>query len=145
MKNKAEVLWALLCSSSSIDSETNNVSLTNIIEELTLGKEAFASNPEKIDLAVNFQIVSLIKKISGDKSFSIDIKLKLIDPNGTELNTVEYPVEMQADKQRMRQRINLPALTVTIAGEYRLEMLLRQEGEEKFEKGAYIPLITNIK
>ncbi len=145
MNKKTKILWALLCSSSSIDSESNNLSVANIIEEITVGKEAFVNDATRIELGVNLQILSLIKKIKNIAVVKVDMRIKFIDPNNTELNSFDYSLEIPSDKLRMRQRINVPTLPITTAGEYRFEFHVKEEGGSKFENSAEIPLIINIK
>ncbi len=141
-----EFIWALLCSSSSIDSETNNLSVTNIIEEISIEEKNLPQNYENIEIGVNFQLVSLIKR-KGDTSATIgaDFKLSFTDPDGKILNSTTFPIELIADKARMRQRINIPIIQVTKAGEYNFALEIKLHEADSILDSLKVPLVINIK
>ena len=65
MKSKIEHVWSVLCEKSVIDSETNNLSLTNILEEIQISlKEKGIIDSSEKTVPINFELVTMWRKIS---------------------------------------------------------------------------------
>lgn len=124
-----EAIWGVLCGGSSIDQTTNNISLYNVLERLTLtkGKNPSPSGPHAIPLQYEY-IVLLQRPDPVTSKATYPLTLRLRDPKGMTISEAPLPVVFDAGKKRMRIRLQNNAFGVTTAGEYRFEALL--EGTE---------------
>lgn len=146
MKNKIDLTWSILCSSSSVDFESNNLTLSNIIDEITIPDALFTERPANVDsveINFNLQLVSLWSRTEQTAADSdIVVKIELIDPDGKSLNTTEFNFQFPANKTRMRQRTNIPILVITNPGIYNFRVSTKSEGTD-FKKVYDTPLIVN--
>lgn len=131
-------IWSVLCKKSIIDSETNSISLNEVLEEVTF----FIDNKELLNKPVNFpfdfEMVSYF--IASKKSEKADMEIELFDPNNKKLGVFNQKIEFTDAKMRLRIRIKMPAIGVENNGEYWFKIKTRVANEEKFKTVAEIPL-----
>lgn len=146
-ENLIQHIWTILCSSSSIDSQTNNVSLYNIIEEVgfqlqpTNGQQVNFS--EKKGLPFNMEVVSLWKR-TNQENLVADAKVELLDPSNQKMQEALYKLEFKPQHQRMRFIIKMNGITITSQGEYNFSILLKEDGSDNFKEVARIPIVVKI-
>jgi len=139
MKN----IWSIICEKSSIDAQTNLLSLFNCIEEiqLTIDKDKMPKS-DKLVIPFNLQLISFWTIEDGTKDNSVEIKIDLIDPKGKVLN--EFPVTLKAKKgeKRLRSITNIQGVQITEGGRYCYRIL--QKKGAKFEVASETPLDINL-
>ena len=130
MNKKIENVWSILCEKSVIDSESNNISFTNILEEIqvtpkegTKLSEGFDSSEKSIPMA--FELVTMWKRV-GEGDVKELIRVELVDPNGKSIAFGEHTIEMAKSLKRLRFRIRFNGLKVTIPGDYRFVVKIKQ-------------------
>lgn len=140
--NTIEAIWGIICGSSSIDQTTNNISLYNVVERLTLtkGKTPPPSGPHAIPLQYEY-IVLLQRPDPVTSKATYPLTLRVRDPKGVVINEAPLPVVFDAGKKRMRIRLQNNAFGITVAGEYRFEALL--EGDETPLTSTPIEVVIN--
>ncbi|HVZ75856.1 MAG TPA: hypothetical protein VG934_01130 [Candidatus Paceibacterota bacterium] len=143
---KAKHVWSVLCEKSTIDSDSNNITLFNITEQINIPKaisvhvgEAPETDQNPQGIFFNRELVTLWRRDTGAEleSFGFDAKIELIDPKGKLLQTMEFSPEFQHFR-RLRTRINWQILPTTLAGEYLFRVLIR-DGKD-FEMVSEVPL-----
>jgi hypothetical protein len=131
MKNNknVEAIWGILCSSSSIDQETNNISLYKVLERLALtkGKETPPPGPHAIPLQYEY-IILLQRPDPVESKATYPLTLRVRDPKGNILNEAPIPAVFDVGKKRLRVRMQNNGFTISGAGEYRFEAFL--EGDD---------------
>lgn len=141
MKNelkKVKHLWTVICRSSSIDSITKNFSLSNVLDEVQVGKKDASGKsllPAKGEsIPLDFQVVTLWKKMDGEKNEKIALEgeLQVVDPEGETLLTQPFPIVINEGKQRTRAIIGFPAFKVTGPGEYTFKIKAREDKKGSF-------------
>jgi hypothetical protein len=125
-----KAIWGVLCTSSSVDQESNNISLYKILERLTLtrnkGKNAIAKSSTQLEsVAFPHEYVVLLQRAgaSGEKE-TFPLSIRLSDPDGRSLHEASIPAIFEIGKKRLRIRIQSIGLPVTISGEYSFETLI---------------------
>lgn len=150
-----EVKWALLCKNASVDQQSNNVSLFNIIEELTINKSPLgdsivkrsASFPEKVQINSEFTLVVHMERKPEIKikDFEPSMELKFTDPQGVNFATIaEIPIKLKEGKNRLRNIISIGSLFVKTPGVYNLIVSTRNTKSDTFSEGARVPLDVKI-
>ncbi len=149
-KNKIKHSWSVICGNSITDTETNNISLNNIIEQIQINydKSLLENNiPEKgIIVPVNFEIVSMWQKIvDKNNDISFDAKIELTDPTGKLLGEFPYKLEIKKDLERLRAKTKFNGLKITIPGEYIFTIKIK-DGKNFISVGeAYLQVKIAIK
>lgn len=139
MKN----IWSIICEKSSIDAQTNLLSLFNCVEEiqLTIDKEKMPKS-DKLVIPFNLQLISFWAIEDNTKDNLAEIKIDLVDPKGEILN--EFPVTLKAKKgeKRLRSITNIQGIQITEGGRYYYKVL--QKKGAKFEVISETPLDINL-
>ena len=130
MKNEISATWGIVCGSSSIDQETNNISLYTVLERFALkkGKEEPPKGNHKIPL-VHEYIVLLQRTEPTDKKETFPLTFIVRDPKGVILSEAPVPGVFESGKKRLRIRIKNNAFIISVPGEYRFETYV--EGKEE--------------
>lgn len=133
-----KVYWALICQTSIIDRDTNNISLINVVEEVMV----LANPPVPLltegqvpeeTLPTLFEVVALWARSDMKVPESGEGRMRLVDPdNNTVLTSSPYPVDLTTFL-RTRIRTRLPGLpyrgTPLPEGIYRFVIEERQTDE----------------
>lgn len=139
MKN----IWSIICEKSSIDAQTNLLSLFNCVEEiqLTIDKEKMPKS-DKLVIPFSLKIISFWTIEDSSKDNLAEIKIDLMDPKGKILN--EFPVTLKAKKgeKRLRSITNIQGIQITEGGRYCYKIL--QKKGTKFEVASETPLDINL-
>jgi len=137
-------VWGLICSSASIDQESNNISLFNIISQINIFEKAFPQENKNNKLPFNHELVVLFRRILNididNKEFSVDVKLELVDPNGKILTETIAPLIFKKNKRQMRFVIRMDSFIYTIPGDYLYKISVKQLNDKSFKISHEIPL-----
>lgn len=153
MANKIEHRWSILCKSTSVDRDTNEMSLLGLVDEINVDakmsdqqKEVFAQEGS-ITVQMGLIMVSLwerIEKVDNREAASASIEMALLDPSGEELKKpIQYTIEIPKDKVRLRQRTKIENMSVSKSGFYKI-VLYKKEDKTKREKIAEIPIKVRL-
>lgn len=138
-------IWSIICQRSSIDFETNSLSLFNCVEEINvvIDKTKLAQN-DKIVIPVEFQLVSFWSVKDAEKDNNLKIKGELVDSKNKVLNSFENSFNIKKGIKRFRNRTNIKGLTLTEAGRYYIKVWQWTEKVGKFEVVAELPLDVKL-
>ena len=137
-------IWTVLCQKSSIDIETNLVSLFNCIEELDLVIDKTKVPSGNLVIPPEFQLVSFWTINNSNKESLLEIRIELIDPDGKVLNNFENKYPIKRGILRFRNRTNMQGMPITNAGRYTIKMMKKVEGKKQFETLVELPLDIKI-
>jgi hypothetical protein len=145
-KHKIKVLWALLCQTASVDQQSNNISIFNVLEEMNLNQTPISSPqlaglvevidlPEKTRVNTNFCLVVMLEKEGGFGTVtSPKIKIKISDPDGEVVAENEFPLMPGSPKDtRIRAVMNFDGMIVQKSGKYTYDVYTKS-GAEVYEK-----------
>lgn len=142
-------VWSVLCRSSVIDKETNNISLNNVFEQLgvdiKIKKTASNKTVEYINIPIEYEIVSLWLKIDKQKSLKADIKIELVDPKNKTNKTFNQIINMSSEMKRLRSRLKIAGLTLSVPGDYFFRIKIKEEGQNNYRDVAELPLEVNLR
>ena len=120
--NKIEHLWSVICKESVTDSDSNNITLTNVLEEvqvalppgIKLSDELYAK--EKA-VPIGFELITMWKKLVEGRVEG-EARVDVINPNGKETATASYALKIEPPLKRLRARIRYNGLKISVPGEY---------------------------
>jgi hypothetical protein len=141
-------IWSLLCRRSVIDNETNNLSIFDILERLTVEikiKRGSGDKVTKINIPIEYEIISFWVKAPETKEFKGGIKLEIISPDGKIEKTFEKPLEIPKDKKRLRSRIRIKGFVAHKEGNYIFRINYKEGAKDRYLKAAEIPLEVILK
>ena len=145
--------FSLMCEKGIIDSGTNNISLINIMEELSVaikksdyqqlnGKDV--DKEEFVDIPFLFEIVSFWKN-NGHKE-KLDVRIDLLAPSGKALNQFYPKFKFDSQNDKLRTTIKVDGVKINKeSGVYNYVIHYRNRESEKYKIVATIPLVINFK
>jgi hypothetical protein len=139
-----QCLWGLLCSLSSIDQERNNLSLFNVIDQITLPKQFFSANSETKVLPFGHELVTLWRRTIDtkldDRELAVDVEIALIDPHEAVIHRILSPLKFASGSRRSRFRVMADGIHLTTPGDYFYRIsIVPMDGKEP-EPVCFIPL-----
>jgi len=142
--------WSILCHGSSIDKDSNNISLFNIIEELNISKKGFSlipiKSPQSIFVPLPLRLVSMWKNPHAPKIATSDVQVDFRNPQGKLLNKMIYKIS--STKSRMRSLSHLKGFGVSanMSGEYTFDIKIKKGIKKKaYQKVGEVSIQINIK
>ena len=127
-------IWSVLCSHSVIDKDTNNVSIHNVIEQISIHGEPQADG----FLSMPFEIISLWTRDLSNTPIDGSERISLITPSGDE--SVAAEVELDLTKvERHRHRVKFSGLPVVEEGNYYFKVESKY-GDTEWNEVARLPL-----
>ncbi len=144
-------IWSVLCSKSSIDKDTNNVSLFEVLEQVSFNvKGPYAEKAKKIArnehivAPFNFEVVTLLDRESPRGEPEVALKAGIVDPAGKTLGNFDHLVRFVEGKRRMRVVMKIIGMPVNKSGVYRVMIMLKEQGGGDYKIVAEIPLEVTI-
>lgn len=137
-------IWTVLCQKSSIDIETNLLSLFDCVEELGLVIDKTKAPEGNLVISTEFQLVSFWTVENPNQDNVLEIRGELLDPNGKILNKFENKFAIKKGILRFRNRTNIQGLPITETGRYIVRMMQKKEDKKEFEIVTELPLDINI-
>jgi hypothetical protein len=146
-------IWSVLCQNATIDGDTNDLSLFKTIDELAVtfpkaeALQAFSAQAAKKPVAAPMpcELVTLWKRIDRKKDAAFDTRISFRDPDGKALQTIDAPLVMEPGKFRHRNRLSIPAVPMTVPGEYFFVVEAKATGDKEYAVMAEIPLDITFK
>ena len=133
-------VWTVVCSRSVIDRDSNNVSLQNVIEQLSLRVEPV---PEGV-CPIPLHVVTLWARTDLDVPARGYVRLTFLSPSSDALiGPLEAEIDL-VDYRRHRTRAGFAVLPLRESGRYVFLVELRIEDEDEWQQVAAIPLEVNF-
>ena len=147
--NKIQHEWSVICSTSLLDKDSNNLSLINLIEQINLkiGLESGKKwdKDKGNSFPVNLVIVSRFRKlIPIEEPVNGRVKIDFVSPEEKILGTFEQGFEVGKNLDNIRIRIGVPTLQLTITGIYYFVVSFQDGSTDTFSKAYSIPLKVNL-
>ncbi|MBI2611227.1 hypothetical protein HYW54_00585 [Candidatus Gottesmanbacteria bacterium] len=139
-------IWSILCRSSQIDKETNNLSIINVFEQLgiTLDQKDHEKKIATVNIPIDYEIVSLWVKDTHGKKEKAEIILEIVDPKGKILKSFMQTGEMPETMRRLRTRFRIQGLGITLPGIYIFVIKIKEDGKRDFRIASEVPLEVQL-
>jgi len=129
-----EHIWSILCSRAVIDSETNNVSIQNVIEQIIIKAEP----AENGFLPIELELITLWGRKELNETAEGVERVTFITPSGKSEVISEAEIDL-TKAERHRQRVKLSGLPVSESGKFYFKVETKNDNNE-WEKVSAIPL-----
>ena len=128
-------MWTICCTRAVIDSESSNMSLQNIIEQITVPK------PSEPTAAVGLlhEVVSIWVRSDGSIPARGRGRFRLVAPSGQEVGVDEYEIDL-TEVYRLRRKNRSSVFPVGEAGRYHFHVELELDGEDEWREVARVPV-----
>jgi hypothetical protein len=132
-------IWTVLCTRTITDKETNNISLFNVIEQVTVKDEP---KPNGV-LQLPFEICSLWVRSDPTLPEQGLVRILYSEPSGNSKQMVEYPVDLR-NHERSRNVIKVSGIPISDPGRhfFRVELKI---GEKDWTEVSSLPLTVLFK
>lgn len=141
-------VWSVVCRRAIVDSATNNLTISDVLEELRIDLKVEAKNAETlklINIPLEFEVVSLWQK-EGDKSehLKADGEVEIVSPAGKQMKTFAQAIDMSAGMKRLRTMLRIMGFVVENPGEYILKVNIKEEGNKMYKTVAELPIEVHL-
>jgi hypothetical protein len=136
-------LWTIPCRICTTNRDTNNLSLIEVLEEVTI--PSVLPPPEEAHTLVPafFELVTSWERENADRPERGYGRLSLISPQGVSLHDHEYEVNL-SELQRMRSVMKFLALPANASGRYVFRTESRATADAPWNIVGEVPLMVNI-
>jgi hypothetical protein len=136
--------WTIVCKSAIIDRITNNVTLSEVIEQIGLAAApVFSEGIDAVMLPIQLAVVTFWEW-DGDGDASGQVHIQLTDPTGRPLNAeLPQPIAFSPESIRARTIVG-SAWPYTVPGRYLVEAQFRSNDEDKWRTSSAHPVFVHI-
>src|SRR3989338_1372313 len=120
-------LWSIACSRTSVDRESNNISLFEVLEQLTLSGGPIQPGKKGV-VPILFEIVSLWTKEHENETIKGRGRTVLVAPSGAELPLLEFDIDL-SNHQRLRTINRITGLPIGEEGKHYFRIDLQADGQ----------------
>jgi len=149
--DRIDCMWGIICSLSSIDQQRNNISIFNIIDQLTLPKKILAEELKTksiVQIGLEHELVILWRRAMPlhlcHNRLVVDVKISSIDPNGAIVGEVLNQIEFKPGNKIMRMRLQTMFLNITAEGDYVYKIEAIQPNETNFKALFSVPYLVQF-
>jgi len=133
-------VWSLICSRSILDKDSNNISLIECLEQLSVPSPP--ANPDgKLVIPLTFEIVSLWTRSVAEKPSRGTCRLEVYSPSDTVIHEQRLEVDLTT-YQRVRSRQRFNGLPFGGSGTYRFKITVLSDEHGEPIQVASIPLVV---
>lgn len=140
-----EHVWTVVCAKSVIDQESNNITLMNVLEQITAEIVIPPGTTERPSvLPFEFELITLWSRADLESPATGRARIILISPSGQPNDiTPEYEIDLTIHT-RFRGRMRSKGLPADTSGVARFRVQLRIGEEEEWHEVASIPIQIDL-
>ncbi|MDD5639659.1 MAG: hypothetical protein PHR47_02535 [Candidatus Pacebacteria bacterium] len=139
-------IWSIICQNSSVDSQSNTISLFNCLENINVEISKSKDIADKIMLPIQFDVVSYWTIDDNKEEKSFTLKMEVIKPNGEVVIIKENAVFAKAGWDKIRNIVKFSGLELGIndSGRYIIRLSQKEKDSDGFIGIANLPLDIKI-
>jgi hypothetical protein len=140
-------IWSILCKESLVNQYDNNLSINGVLEEISTNivlKGKTSGLPDKFSLPMNYEVVSMWLIDGKSRPNSMVVEYTFIDPSNKELLKSTNTIEIPKTSRRHRTIMKISGMPLTTAGEYKMQIKMKEDKSNKFSIVAELPLEIKI-
>lgn len=139
-----KLAWSILCTNSTINKDTNNISITDVIEKITYtpNHKLKAENKLSHFAIKEMDMVSLWFHDKDMKEDNLELLVELINPDKKPQAILKSSILIPKDKKRMRVIFKITNLHFEKSGDYLFS--IKKKEDKKYKIVSEIPLEIKI-
>lgn len=146
-KNTVQHIWTVLCKNTITDKDSNNLSINNVVEQINISKKQNIPTTKKervgnLRIPIQLELITLWSRQDSEER-KVDAKMQLLDPQGKVLIQQPYQLAFEKGKKRLRFRMRMDGIIITISGEYSFVISTTKDKKE-YRDQVQIPVDVNI-
>lgn len=144
LKNNKQIsnrhIWSVLCTRSTHDTDTNELSLVNVIDQILIGfPPGFDRDKSPLNINIPFELVTFWQKKQEDpEDYTHSIQIELIDPTGSISRVSPLDVKFAPQTRRVRMRVRIEGIEGVKYGTYNISV--KEKIGKNYLEVARIPL-----
>lgn len=135
-----EHIWTVVCSRSVVDERSKNVSIQNVIEQVTTTGEPILGQV----ISMQLEVVSFWTRTEPGVPITGRMRIEFHAPSGKVLGSFEYPLDL-TKYERFRSQVRLAGIPAEEAGRHYFYVALKEESESEWQRVAAVPLTIAFK
>lgn len=143
-KKTIKYLRSILCAKSIVESDSGNISLIELVENISINIKEPLPKDKPTNLPFGFELVSFWTKEKDIDDVQTDLRLETVDPNGKVLSSHDSVFTFPKAKQNMRFIFRIGSFNVTESGVYLLRLSYKLHGETEYQIVEEIPLALTL-
>lgn len=144
--------WSILCKKSTLDSESNDLSLISVVDRIDckvaqeVVEESKKTNTKGFLIPVDLEVVTKFKKNLDGKAVAFDYRFRLYNPKGGQMGTFNGGrLAMDEKIRNLRVRVKLPFMPIDREagnGDYGIGIDIKDvtDTDEEYREVERIPL-----
>ncbi len=135
-------IWSILCRKSVIDNETNNLSMFDVLEQISVDVNLNKEKQEKfikINVPIDYEVISFWVKPEGVEVYKGEINIEVVNPDGKVEKAFAQPLDIPEDKKRLRSRMRIKGFVAEKSGVHIFRVSYKDLEDNKYTTVAEIP------
>jgi hypothetical protein len=133
-----EHVFSVLCSGTSIDAETNAVSLFKVLEQLTV----FTESKDPLRIVIHFEILSLWTRQSPEVPCHGKMRVIFRSPGNQQRQQAELEIDL-SKAINYRSKIVSDGIELNGPGKYQFRIELQEEDNADWQEVACLPVLVS--
>jgi hypothetical protein len=135
-------VWSVLCSRSVIDSSSNNISLIEVLEQLSIRRMPPGADEEGV-VPIQCELVTLWARADEEEPATGRGRITLVRPSGLAMPSQEFEIDLTR-VQRTRHRARMNGVPVSEAGRYTFRIEFSTADGDTWDEVARVPLYVSF-
>src|SRR5262245_4021414 len=136
-------VWTIPCRMSIPSADTNNITLVDVLEQITIPIPQPEKPLERGLFPALFDVVTLWARENDNKPATGFARLSFLGPDGAALICYEYPIDL-SNNPRVRHTGRVIGFPTGKAGRYVFKVEMRIKDEDNWQEVHMLPLIVTI-
>ncbi|MDP3726023.1 MAG: hypothetical protein Q8R36_02380 [bacterium] len=147
-KNIIRHIWTVLCKNTLTDKDSNNLSINNVVEQINISKKqniptTTKERLENLRIPIQLELITLWSR-EDSEGRGVDARMQLLDPQGKVLINQQYQLAFEKLKKRLRFRMRMDGIIISISGEYLFVISTKEDGAKNYKDRIQIPVDVKI-
>jgi hypothetical protein len=138
----AQHIWTVPCRFSTIDRQSNNVSLIEVLEEITV-PTVLPQQPDVGIVPAIFDVTTLWSRENDEQPESGFGRMSFLSPAGQTVFTNEYEIDLR-ENRRFRSIGRVLGFPAQVSGRCHFRVDRRRSANDDWEQVAMVPVWVNI-
>jgi len=143
-----EHIWTVLCGSSTIDNDTNQLSLFNILEGIDITPPTNIPEDIKLEaIPLTISIISMIWRSDSELEEKGSLRIRVQSPDGKLVELDREPIieiNLTGKIRRFRSRARFQGMPYMGSGIYRFIIQIQSDSDSRWKTVSKVPLEINL-